>query len=117
MAFHIGSWLSGRYTPLHFYGPSGSTPELGSKAIIDGMETGYAWDIATRTGALPDAGGKITVHEFDFRQENEIVYQDNGVTIRSWPWATTRYSRRTITRPLWMACAQPTTAHWPWPGT
>jgi ribonuclease Z len=85
MALHIGSWLSGRYTPIHFYGPSGATPELGSKTFIDGMKTAYAWDIATRSGALPDEGGKIVVHEFDYLQENEIAYQQNGVTIRSWP--------------------------------
>ncbi len=85
MAFHIGSWLSGRYTPLHFYGPSGATPELGSAAFIDGMKTAYAWDIATRSGALPDAGGQIEVHEFDYMQENVVVYEENGVTIRSWP--------------------------------
>ena len=85
MAIHIGSWLSGRYTPLHVYGPSGSSPELGTKAYVDHMLKGYAWDIATRTGALPDAGGHIEVHEFDYLQENVIVYQENGVTIRSWP--------------------------------
>ena len=85
MGLHIGSWLSGRYTPLHFYGPSGSSPELGSKAFIEGMQKAYAWDIATRTGALPDAGGKIVVHEFEYTQENVVVYQENGVTIKSWP--------------------------------
>ena len=36
MALHIGSWLSGRYTPIHFYGPTGSTPELGTKTFIEG---------------------------------------------------------------------------------
>jgi ribonuclease Z len=85
MGLHIGSWLSGRYTPLHFYGPSGASPELGSKAFIGGMKQAYAWDVATRTGALPDAGGKIVVHEFDYTQENVVVYKANGVTIRSWP--------------------------------
>jgi ribonuclease Z len=85
MAFHIGSWLSGRYTPLHMYGPSGSSPELGTKTFVESMQKGYAWDIATRTGALPDAGGEIIVHEFDYTQENVVVYQENGVTIRSWP--------------------------------
>ncbi len=85
MALHIGSWLSGRYTPLHIYGPSGSSPELGTKAYVEHMQKAYAWDIATRTGALPDAGGRIEVQEFDYLQENEIVYQENGVTIRSWP--------------------------------
>jgi len=85
MGLHIGSWLSGRYTPIHFYGPSGATPELGSKTFIEGMKTAYQWDIATRTGALPDLGGHIEVHEFNYLQENEIVYQENGVTIKSWP--------------------------------
>ncbi len=85
MGLHIGSWLSGRYTPLHIYGPSGSSPEMGTKAFIEGMKKGYAWDIAGRSGALPDAGGQIVVHEFDYKQVNKIVYQENGVTIRSWP--------------------------------
>ncbi|MEM7024967.1 MAG: guanitoxin biosynthesis MBL fold metallo-hydrolase GntH [Pseudomonadota bacterium] len=85
MGLHIGGWLSGRYTPIHIYGPTGATPELGTKAFVDGMQKGYAWDLATRTGALPDQGAEIVVHEFDYKQENEIVYQDNGVTIRSWP--------------------------------
>ncbi len=85
MGLHIGGWLSGRYDPIHFYGPTGSKPELGSKAFIEGMQKAYAWDLATRSGALPDRGAQIVVHEFDFKQENEIVYQENGVTIRSWP--------------------------------
>ena len=85
MGLHIGSWLSGRYTPLHFYGPSGATPELGSKTYVEHIQKAYAWDIATRTGALPDAGGEIVVHEFDFKQENKVVYDEDGVTIRSWP--------------------------------
>jgi ribonuclease Z len=42
MAFHIGSWLSGRYTPVHIYGPSGSTPALGIKAFVESMKQGYA---------------------------------------------------------------------------
>jgi len=85
MGLHIGSWLSGRYTPLHLYGPSGSSPEMGTKAFAAAMKTGYAWDIAGRSGALPDAGGQIVVHEFDYKQVNAVVYQENGVTIRSWP--------------------------------
>ncbi len=67
------------------YGPTGSRPELGTKAFVIGMQKAYAWDIATRSGALPDKGGQIEVHEFDYMQENKVVYQQNGVTIRSWP--------------------------------
>ena len=81
MGLHIGGWLSGRYTPIQIYGPSGSSPELGTKAFVEAMEKGYAWDLATRTGALPDKGAKIEVYEFDYKQENEVVYQKNDVTI------------------------------------
>lgn len=85
MGLHIGGWLSGRYTPIHFYGPTGSKPEFGSKAFIESMHKAYAWDLQTRSGALPDKGAKIEVHEFNYKQENEVVYEENGVTIRSWP--------------------------------
>ena len=36
-AFIVGSWSSGRYTPLHVYGGPGETPELGVKAAVDGL--------------------------------------------------------------------------------
>jgi ribonuclease Z len=85
MGLHIGGWLSGRYTPIHLYGPSGSSPEMGTKAFAEAMKKGYAWDLATRSGALPDKGAQIEVHEFDYKQVNKVVYEKNGVTIRSWP--------------------------------
>lgn len=85
MGLHIAGWLSGRYNPIQIYGPTGSKPELGTKAFVEGMQKGYAWDLQTRSGALPDRGAKIAVHEFDYKQENKVVYQENGVTIRSWP--------------------------------
>ena len=74
MGLHIGSWLSGRYTPIYVFGPSGATPELGTKAFVNNMKAGYAWDLQTRTGALPDKGAEIEVTAFDYKQENEIVY-------------------------------------------
>ena len=81
----VGGWLSGRYEPLHIYGPSGSEPRLGTAAFAEGLKAAYAWDIEGRSGTLPDRGGVLTAHEFDYRQENEVVYQKNGVTIRSSP--------------------------------
>ena len=85
MGLHIGSWLSGRYTPLKIYGPSGATPEMGINAFVEASKAAYAWDLEGRTGALPDDGAKIEVTEFDYMQENEVVYEENGVTVRSWP--------------------------------
>ena len=81
----VGGWLSGRYTPLHIYGPTGATPELGTKAFADAQVKAWAWDVKGRSGALPDAGGKVEVHEFDYKAKNQVIYDQNGVIIRSWP--------------------------------
>jgi len=84
-AFIVGSWLSGRYSPLHVYGGSGETPELGTKAAVEALVKALAWDIKSRTGILPDAGGQVIPHEFDYKPENQVVYEKNGVKITSWP--------------------------------
>jgi len=84
-AIFVGGWLSGRYTPLHVYGPSGSTPELGTAAFVEGLKKAYAWDITGRAGTLPDAGGQLIAHEFDYKQVGGVVYEENGVTITSFP--------------------------------
>jgi ribonuclease Z len=84
-SFIVGSWLSGRYTPLHVYGGAGETPELGTEAAVESLVKAMAWDIKGRSGILPDAGGQVITHEFDYRKENQVVYEENGVTITSWP--------------------------------
>lgn len=84
-SFIVGSWLSGRHTPLHVYGGSGETPELGTKAAVEALMKVLAWDIKGRTGILPDAGGQVIVHEFDYKGLNKPVYEKNGVRITSWP--------------------------------
>ena len=84
-ALIVGGWLSGRYTPLHVYGPSGATPELGTKAAMEGLLKALAWDLKGRSGILPDAGGRVIPHEFDYKGVNQVVYDHNGVKITSWP--------------------------------
>jgi ribonuclease Z len=84
-AYFIGGWVGGRQGPLHIYGPSGDRPETGTKYAIEHWEKALTWDIEGRAGRLPASGGKVIVHEFDYTGENAIVYQENGVTIRSWP--------------------------------
>ena len=70
-ALWVGGWGSGRYTPLHINGPSGATPELGTKAFVEGLKKAYAWDTTGRSGAWPDAGGQLIAHEFDYKQETK----------------------------------------------
>ena len=84
-AYFIGGWVAGRQGPLHVYGPSGARQETGTKYAIERMEEALTWDIEGRAGRLPATGGKVIVHEFDFKGENEVVYQENGVIVRSWP--------------------------------
>ncbi|WP_420338434.1 guanitoxin biosynthesis MBL fold metallo-hydrolase GntH [Roseibium sp.] len=81
---YIGGWMNGRYTPLHFYGPSGSEPRLGSAAFVENQIETWAWDIEGRRTGFPIAGGQAIAHEFDFRNEGPI-YEENGVTISSFP--------------------------------
>lgn len=83
-ALWISGWLGGRYTPLHVYGPSGSSPELGTKVHIDHIRAAWAWDVTSRAGTLPNAGGEIVAHEFDF-SKTAVVYNENGVKIKSFP--------------------------------
>ena len=80
----IGGWMNGRYTPLHFYGPSGSEPRLGSKAFVENQIKVWAWDIEGRRTGFPIEGGKVIPHEFDFRNEG-VIYEKNGVKISSFP--------------------------------
>ena len=84
-ALWIGGWLSGRYTPLHVYGPAGAEPELGTAAFVEGLKKAFAWDIRGRSGTLPDAGGQLIAHEFDYMKVGGVVYEENGVTITSFP--------------------------------
>jgi ribonuclease Z len=84
-AYFVGGWLAGRQGPLHVYGPSGDRPETGTKYAIEHWQKALTWDVEGRSGRLPPSGGKVVVHEFDFKGENAVVYQENGVTIRSWP--------------------------------
>ena len=81
---YIGGWMNGRYKPLHFYGPSGAEPRLGTKAFVDAQVKAWAWDIEGRRTGFPIEGGKVISHEFDFRTEG-VIYEKNGVKISSFP--------------------------------
>ena len=80
-----GGWTAGRTGPLNVWGPSGATQEMGTAYAIDGFLKAYTWDAVTRNVRINPGPGKIKVTEFDYKGENEVVYEENGVTIRSWP--------------------------------
>jgi len=81
----IGGALMGRQKPLRVWGPSGRTPELGTAYAVQKMKEMYTWDLAGRVGLVDFRGYSIEVNEFDYKAENAVIYEDNGVTIRSFP--------------------------------
>jgi ribonuclease Z len=84
-AYYIGGWVAGRSVPLRVWGPSGPAPELGTRYALENWKEALAWDRGNRVGRLPAGGGELEINEFDYKGENQVVYEANGVTIRSFP--------------------------------
>ena len=90
---HMGDlpslWLGGtvmnRLEPLRIWGPSGATPEFGTMQSMERMKEMYVWDIGTRSGVIDFRGGELIVTEFPFDGINEVIYEENGVVVRSIP--------------------------------
>jgi ribonuclease Z len=81
----IGGALMGRQRPLNVWGPSGPVPELGTAYAVQKMKEMYTWDLAGRVGLVDFRGYSVEVNEFDYKGENAVIYEENGVTIRSFP--------------------------------
>jgi ribonuclease Z len=84
-SFWLGGTVMNRLTPLRIWGPSGATPEFGTTYALDLMEKMYIWDVATRAGFVDFRGGELQVHEFPYDGVNNVIYNENGVVIRSIP--------------------------------
>jgi len=84
-SLYVGGALSGRQKPLRVWGPSGDTPERGTAYAMDHLQKMLTWDLDGRRGIMDERGLSIETTEFDYKGENQVVYQENGVTIRSWP--------------------------------
>jgi len=84
-ALWAGGWTAGRPNALKVWGPSGQTPEMGTAYAIEHFLKWVNWDAVTRSFKITPVPGQIEVTEFDYKGENQVVYQENGVTIRSYP--------------------------------
>ena len=83
--FWLGGTVANRLVPLRIWGPSGHAPEYGTRRAMELMEQMYIWDIGTRSGVIDFRGGVLDVTEFPFDGVNAIIYDENGVVIRSIP--------------------------------
>ena len=84
-SFWLGGTVMNRLVPLRIWGPNGSIPEFGTKYALQKMQEMYAWDIATRSSFVDFRGGVLEIHEFPFDGVNEVIYDENGVVIRTIP--------------------------------
>ncbi len=80
-----GGWTGGRTGPLEVWGPSGAREDMGTAYAIKGFMQAYNWDYVTRAVKINSIPGQIKVHEFDFKGINKVIYDENGVVIRSIP--------------------------------
>jgi ribonuclease Z len=80
-----GGWTAGRPVPLEIWGPAGQTEDMGTAYAIEHFLKANNWDKRTREFLITPIPGQITVHEFDYKAVNAVVYEENGVTIRSIP--------------------------------
>jgi ribonuclease Z len=84
-AIWAGGWTAGRPTGLKVWGPSGLHPELGTKAAMEGFLKFVAWDRETRSFQITPTPGTVQVVEFDYKIENQVVYESDGIVVRSFP--------------------------------
>jgi len=81
--YGFSAWM-GRWKPLRVTGPSGRTPQDGTKAMIEGMKAMTHWHTDSFNQFPIGDGYEVEVNEFDFRDGNGICYDQDGVVIRHW---------------------------------
>ncbi len=84
-AFYVTGPVNNRLTPLRLFGPSGVKPEWGTKTWAAKMQEQWAWEKAGRGSAVDPRGLALEVNEFDWMAVNNIIYDEDGVVIRTLP--------------------------------
>jgi len=80
----FGTWAGGWHEPLTIHGPSGRTPEYGTKTMVEGMRMMLGWHRDAFSVFPVGKGHDIQVNEFDFRDNGGVVYEKNGVKVIHW---------------------------------
>ena len=84
-ALWVGGVVANRVVPMRVWGPSSLEPKYGTKVALDHLQKSLAWDVDSRMGNTDTRGLFMEVTEFDYTAVNEVIYQENGVTIRTIP--------------------------------
>ena len=84
-ALYFTGPVNNRLSPMRVWGPSGVRPEWGTKAWAEKMLEMWAWEKAGRGSAVDPRGLQLEVNEFDWEAVNAVIYNENGVTVRTLP--------------------------------
>ncbi len=79
------AYMFGGWKPLNVTGPSGKTQELGTREMIANMKKMLRWNLEAFDVVPIGDGYEVNVNEFDYRKENEVCYDKNGVVVKHWP--------------------------------
>ena len=80
-----GGWTAGRPNALRVWGPSGREENMGTRYAMENFLRFVNWDRTTRNYKITPEPGNLEINEFDYKGENKVIYDENGVQIRSWP--------------------------------
>lgn len=86
-AFYIYGPQNNRSGGIEVWGPGGggSKPEWGMKASMEHMKKMWAWMEGTLVGTIDTRAWDLKVHEFDWSVVNNVIYEENGVVIKTIP--------------------------------
>ena len=87
--YAFAPWV-GRWKPLRVHGPSGRTEKDGIGHMIEGMKMMTHWHTDSFNACPIGDGYEVEVNEFDFRDDNGICYDEDGVTVRHWARSHTK---------------------------
>jgi len=85
--FYVYGPQNNRSKPLRIWGPAGggTRPEWSTKTAMEHMEKMWAWQTGTLVGTIDTTAFEMEVTEYDWSKVNGVIYDHNGVVIRSLP--------------------------------
>ena len=85
--FYVYGPQNNRSKPLRIWGPGGggTRPNWSTKTAMEHMEKFWAWQTGTLVGTIDTTAFKMEVTEYDWSKVDGVIYDHNGVVIRSIP--------------------------------
>ncbi len=85
-AFWLARGVNAARQPLYLWGPGGGqNPDWGIRGWSEKITEAWAWDVATRESSGDPRSTQLHVTEIDWKQINQLFYNENGVKIYSIP--------------------------------